>query len=340
MHQILWATLVSFLIVMVAGPYGINLLKKLKYGQSIYELGPQSHLSKQGIPTMGGLLMAAAVLVSSIVFTRGSTRWDFVLYILLSGHMHGAIGFIDDNIKVAKKRSLGLTPRQKIALQMVSGFILTLWAYLNPQIGTSVIVPYWNVEWNLSFFYIPLMMLMFVFMINCANLLDGIDGLMASCSCVGLATFSLMCFAMALGASYVPVPDGVDAAVYTDNLRNAAMICGAGAGACLGFLKYNTNPARVIMGDTGSMFLGGLLVGVAMVTRMQLLLIPICAAMIVSGLSVMIQIAYCNMTGGKRLFKMSPLHHHFELCGMKEPRIVTMYTLFSVVMSLLAMLTL
>lgn len=339
MQQIIWPVLIAFLAVMVMGPIGIPLLKKLKYGQTIYELGPQSHLAKQGVPTMGGVIIAAAVLVVSLAFSRGRS-WGFVLYILLSGLLHGAIGFTDDYIKVAKKRSLGLTPKQKIMMQIVSGLILTLWAYFDPQIGAKVVVPYWNVEWNLGLFYIPLMILMFVFMINSANLLDGLDGLCASCSTVGLATFSLICFAMAAGASHIPAPEGVDPVTYSENLRNAAVICGAGAGACLGFLRFNTNPAKVIMGDTGSMFLGGMFVGVAMVTRLQLLLIPVCAAMIVSSLSVILQVMYCNMSGGKRLFKMSPLHHHFELCGMKEPRIVAMYTLFSVVMCLLAMLTL
>ncbi len=339
MQQIIWPVLIAFLAVMVMGPIGIPLLKKLKYGQTIYELGPQSHLAKQGVPTMGGVIIAAAVLVVSLAFSRGQS-WGFVLYILLSGLLHGAIGFTDDYIKVAKKRSLGLTPKQKIMMQIVSGLILTLWAYFDPQIGAKVVVPYWNVEWNLGLFYIPLMILMFVFMINSANLLDGLDGLCASCSTVGLATFSLICFAMAAGASHIPAPEGVDPVAYSENLRNAAVICGAGAGACLGFLRFNTNPAKVIMGDTGSMFLGGMFVGVAMVTRLQLLLIPVCAAMIVSSLSVILQVMYCNMSGGKRLFKMSPLHHHFELCGMKEPRIVAMYTLFSVVMCLLAMLTL
>ena len=339
MQQIIWPVLIAFLAVMVMGPIGIPLLKKLKYGQTIYELGPQSHLAKQGVPTMGGVIIAAAVLVVSLAFSRGRS-WGFVLYILLSGLLHGAIGFTDDYIKVAKKRSLGLTPKQKIMMQIVSGLILTLWAYFDPQIGAKVVVPYWNVEWNLGLFYIPLMILMFVFMINSANLLDGLDGLCASCSTVGLSTFSLICFAMAAGASHIPAPEGVDPVAYSENLRNAAVICGAGAGACLGFLRFNTNPAKVIMGDTGSMFLGGMFVGVAMVTRLQLLLIPVCAAMIVSSLSVILQVMYCNMSGGKRLFKMSPLHHHFELCGMKEPRIVAMYTLFSVVMCLLAMLTL
>ena len=339
MQQIIWPVLIAFLAVMVMGPIGIPLLKKLKYGQTIYELGPQSHLAKQGVPTMGGVIIAAAVLVVSLAFSRGRS-WGFVLYILLSGLLHGAIGFTDDYIKVAKKRSLGLTPKQKIMMQIVSGLILTLWAYFDPQIGAKVVVPYWNVEWNLGLFYIPLMILMFVFMINSANLLDGLDGLCASCSTVGLATFSLICFAMAAGASHIPAPEGVDPVAYSENLRNAAVICGAGAGACLGFLRFNTNPAKVIMGDTGSMFLGGMFVGVAMVTRLQLLLIPVCAAMIVSSLSVILQVMYCNMSGGKRLFKMSPLHHHFELGGMKEPRIVAMYTLFSVVMCLLAMLTL
>ncbi len=338
MQQVIWAVLIAFLAVMVMAPIGIPMLKKLKYGQTIYELGPQSHLAKQGVPTMGGVMIGIAVLIVGLAFSRG--RMNFMLFILLSGLLHGAIGFADDYIKVAKKRSLGLTPRQKIILQIFTGIALALWAYFDPNIGSAVVVPYWNVEWNLGIFYVPLMVLMYVFMINSSNLLDGLDGLLSSCSVVGLSTFALICFAMALGASSIPAPAGVDPAQYAQDLRNAAVICGASAGACLGFLRFNTNPARVIMGDTGSMLIGGLLVGAAMVTRLQILLIPVCAAMIVSSLSVIIQVMYCNMTGGKRLFKMSPLHHHFELCGMTEPRIVAMYTLFSVIMCLLALLTL
>ncbi len=340
MQQMIWAVLISFLAVMVMAPIGIPLLKKLKYGQTIYELGPQSHLAKQGVPTMGGVMIAIAVTIVGLVLTWGDSRWDFALYVMLSGLLHGAIGFADDYIKVAKKRSLGLTPWQKIALQIISGLALTLWAYFNPCVGSAVVVPYWNVEWNLGLFYVPLIMLMYVFMINSSNLLDGLDGLLASCSVVGLSAFALACLAMALGASRIPAPAGVDAAYYAENLRNAALVCAAGAGACLGFLRFNTNPARVIMGDTGSMFIGGLFVGVAVVTRLEFLLIPICFAMIISSLSVMVQVAYCNMSGGRRLFKMSPLHHHFELCGMSEPRIVAMYTLMSVVTCLLALLAL
>lgn len=340
MQQIIWAVLISFLAVMVMAPIGIPLLKKLKYGQTIYELGPQSHLAKQGVPTMGGVFMALAVTIVALILSRGRARWDFMLFILLSGLLHGAIGFVDDYIKVVKKRSLGLTPMQKILMQLLSGIALTLWAYYNPMIGAGIVLPYRNVEWNLGLFYIPLMVIMYVFMINSSNLLDGLDGLLSSCSVVGLATFSIICLAMAAGASHIPAPEGVEPARYAENLRNAALICGAGAGACLGFLRFNINPARVIMGDAGSMFIGGLFVGVAMVTRLQLLLIPLCAAMIVSSLSVIMQVMYCNMTGGRRLFKMSPLHHHFELCGMSEPRIVAMYTLFSVIICLLAMLTL
>lgn len=339
MQRLIWTILTSFLMAIVFGPIVIPWLKRMKFGQTIYDLGPQSHKKKQGVPTMGGVMIAISATIVALAFTRGG-QWDFTLFILASGLLHGAIGFLDDYIKVAKKRSLGLTPWQKIVLQIATGLGLTLWAYFDRQIGPGVVVPYWNVEWNMGLFYIPIMVLMYVFMINSSNLLDGLDGLLSSCSVVGLSAFAFTCLAMALGASRIPAPEGVDAVAYAQNLRNASIVCAAGAGACLGFLRFNTNPAKVIMGDTGSMLIGGLFVGAAMVTRLQFLLIPICAAMIVSSLSVMLQVAYCNMTGGKRLFKMSPLHHHFELCGMTEARIVAMYTLFSIIMCLIALLAL
>ena len=340
LHDALWTALCAFLIVMVAMPYAIPFIKKLTGGQTIYELGPQSHFHKQGVPAFGGVIIAAAVLVAGAAFSRGSSRWDFMLFALCSGLLNGGIGFWDDFIKESKHRHEGLTPKQKIALQIVAGALLSAWAYFNPAIGGRVIVPYWNAEWNLSWAYIPIMVFVYVGMTNSANLLDGLDGLEASCSMIGFITFGVVCLAIAAGSTYLPVPEGVNPVYYAENVRNAAMLCAAAAGALLGFLRYNYNPARIFMGDTGAMFVGGLMIGVSVAVRLPILMIPVCAMMIVSSLSDIIQVMYCNMFKGKRLFKMAPLHHHLELCGMSESRIVEMYSIATAVLCLLALLTL
>ena len=144
MQQMIWAVLISFLAVMVMAPIGIPLLKKLKYGQTIYELGPQSHLAKQGVPTMGGVMIAIAVTIVGLVLTWGDSRWDFALYVMLSGLLHGAIGFADDYIKVAEKSPLGLTPWQQMAVQIISGLALSRWVYFNPRLWAGGVVPYWQ----------------------------------------------------------------------------------------------------------------------------------------------------------------------------------------------------
>lgn len=327
MQRLIWTIIAAFAMSLVFGPIIVPWLKKLKFGQTIYDLGPQSHKKKQGTPTMGGLIFAIPAIIASVAFAYNDSRFDFLLIALVSALGFGLIGFVDDFIKVKLHRSLGLTPKQKLIPQIVIALGLSLWAYFHPQIGSSLTVPFLNVEWDLGWFYIPVMMFVLVGTVNSANLLDGLDGLCGGCSLFDFATMALIGVALAAAN-----PDNAS------NLLNVAIFSGAMAGALMGFLRYNSYPARVFMGDVGSFFIGGALMGTVLVTRLSLLLPIIALAMFVSSLSDIIQFAYFRATHGKRIFKMAPLHHHFELSGMPETKVVTMYYIVTVCLCLISLL--
>ncbi len=327
MQRLIWTIIAAFAMSLVFGPIIVPWLKKLKFGQTIYDLGPQSHKKKQGTPTMGGLIFAIPAIIASIAFAYNDSRFDFLLIVLVSALGFGLIGFVDDFIKVKLHRSLGLTPKQKLIPQIVIALGLSLWAYFHPLIGSSLTVPFLNVEWDLGWFYIPVMMFVLVGTVNSANLLDGLDGLCGGCSLFDFATMALIGVALAAA--------NLDNA---SNLLNVAIFSGAMAGALMGFLRYNSYPARVFMGDVGSFFIGGALMGTVLVTRLSLLLPIIALAMFVSSLSDIIQFAYFRATHGKRIFKMAPLHHHFELSGMPETKVVTMYYIVTVCLCLISLL--
>lgn len=331
MQRVIWATVLAFAIAMVLGPVVIPWLKKMKFGQTIYELGLESHKVKQGTPTMGGIIFAVPMIIVPILFSTADQRWSFLPMALVSTLGFGLVGFVDDYIKVSKKRSLGLTPMQKIVPQVVISLVLAIWAYCTPQIGSALIVPFTDKTWDLGIFYIPVMMFVLVGTVNSANLLDGVDGLLSGCSLIDFATMALVC--VALGAAN---PENAG------NMTNMMVFCGAAAGGILGFLRFNTYPANVFMGDVGSFTIGGALVAVAMVTRMALLLPIIALAMLVSSLSDIIQVGYFKYTkkktgAGKRVFRMAPLHHHFEKGGMPETRIVSMYMSVTALLCLIAL---
>ena len=331
MQRVIWATVLAFAIAMVLGPVVIPWLKKMKFGQTIYELGLESHKVKQGTPTMGGIIFAVPMIIVPILFSTADQRWSFLPMALVSTLGFGLVGFVDDYIKVSKKRSLGLTPMQKIVPQVVISLVLAIWAYCTPQIGSALIVPFTDKTWDLSIFYIPVMMFVLVGTVNSANLLDGVDGLLSGCSLIDFATMALVC--VALGAAN---PENAG------NMTNMMVFCGAAAGGILGFLRFNTYPANVFMGDVGSFTIGGALVAVAMVTRTALLLPMIALAMLVSSLSDIIQVGYFKYTkkktgAGKRVFRMAPLHHHFEKGGMPETRIVSMYMSVTALLCLIAL---
>ncbi len=327
MQRLIWTVVAAFAMAMVLGPIVIPWLKKMKFGKEIYELGPQTHKKKQGTPQMGGIIFAVPALIAALAFSYGDARWDFLLIALVSALGFGLIGFIDDWLKIRRHAAEGLTPKQKLAPQIVLSIGLALWAYFNPKIGSSLTVPFFNVEWNMGIFFIPVMVFVLVGTVNSANLLDGLDGLLGGCSLFDFAAMALICVAMAAANP-----------AEADNLLNVAILGGAMVGGLLGFLRFNSHPARVFMGDVGSFFIGGALVGMTLVTRLSLLLPIIALAMVMSSVSDLIQFAYFRATHGKRFFKMAPLHHHFELSGMPETRIVAMYYIVTAMLCLVSLL--
>lgn len=333
--------LLALAIVLAVMPRFLPYLKKLKFGQTIYDLGPQAHKAKQGTPNMGGIVTAGATTLALVVFAiiltekSGSgfglenTLWP-LLFVTL-GSM--AVGFTDDYIKDVKKDHEGLKPRQKIAGQVIVGLVFSLYCYLT--LGSDVILPFTDKTWNLGVFYIPIMTVLVIFMTNSANLQDGVDGLLSAVTVIGMAAFGVI----ALFIGKCLSPQGGD-----NHMRIIALACFALTGASIGFLRFNRHPAKIFMGDTGSMFIGGMMVGVGMLTKGQFLLIPICFTCIMSSVSVMMQTLYFKYTRkktgqGKRIFKMAPIHHHFELSGMKENEIVLMYSAVTLVLCVAAILS-
>lgn len=330
MQRLIWAVLLSFAIANILGPVFIPWLKKKKFGQTIYDLGPESHKVKQGTPTMGGIIFALPMIAVPLLLAYPESRWDFLPIALVCTLGFGAVGFVDDYIKISKKRSLGLTPMQKIVPQFVISLALALWAYFNPNVGSKLIVPFTDIEWDLGWLYVPAMVFILVGTVNSANLLDGIDGLLSGCSLIDFGTMALICMALAAGGENA------------GNCKNLMIFCGAAAGAVLGFLRFNSHPASVFMGDVGSFTIGGALVAVCMLTRLSLLLPLIALAMLASSASDIIQVGYFKYTKkktgtGKRVFRMAPLHHHFELGGMPETRIVAMYMIATTILCLLTL---
>lgn len=310
----------AFAVSMFVTARMIPFLKEKQFGQFIREEGPEAHLSKQGTPTMGGVAIAAGITAAVIVsmFMPGSA---FVpkLAILLSMYAFGAIGFIDDYNKIAKKQNEGLTPKQKIILQVLFG--LALAAFMMAREGTSVLIPFTGRSVDMGWLYIPFVVFIEVAMANAVNLTDGLDGLASGTSAIVAATFAIIGMMLRGGSEPMAV---AGQAVF---------------GALLGFLVFNRYPARIFMGDTGSMALGGVLSAMAIVGHMEWLL-PIAGLIyVIEALSVIIQVVYFKMSGGKRVFRMAPIHHHFELGGWHETKVVKVFCLFTLIFCVIAFLS-
>jgi len=351
MLRMILALILSAAIVLLTGPKLIAWLRKLKLGQTMYELGPQSHMKKQGTPIMGGLCIALGCVVAFVVCGATLGAWDHMLALLFVALGSMAVGFGDDWIKMVKKRHEGLTPWQKIIGQAVVCVGFACYCYFHPEVGSKVIVPFVNVEWDLGIFYIPLLALTVLFMVNSANLQDGLDGILSSVTAVGSIGWAsiamiaaLINMANSLGVGMVEHPADRTLLALADNYQTIAVFALALCGACIGFLRFNHYPATVFMGDTGSMFIGGAVVGMAMLLRQPFLLLLIGFTMVMSSVSVILQRYYFKLTRKltgtpKRLFKMSPIHHHFEMCGMKETQIVIMYAIVTLVLSAIAVVS-
>ena len=333
MYRMIGSMLLSLAVALAIGPGLIAYLKKLHFGQTIYELGP-SHQQKQGTPVMGGLMMAAGILLSSLIFHPLPWKggWDLMIPMLLVAFLSMAVGFADDYIKAVRKRHDGLNPWQKIAGQVVVAVGFSVYCYYHPMIGSSIRVPFVGTEWDLGFFYIPVMALTVIFIVNSSNLQDGLDGLLGTVTTVSSAGWQVICVLIITVPALAGITD--DANAGTVGVFAAAM-----TGACIGFLRYNRYPAKTFMGDTGSMLLGGGTVAMAMVLRLPLLLILTFFTPIMSSVSVIMQRYYFKATHGKRIFLMSPVHHHFEKKGYSETQIVSMYAGITMILSLIAVLS-
>lgn len=320
--------LLSFLLATLLGKWMIPELQKLHFGQTIREEGPAWHQSKQGTPTMGGLifiLSTVAATVFAILFSHFFTSEKLLAgtplsLIKLFGALFlalccGIIGFADDYIKVAKKRNLGLTAKQKLFFQLLVSLVFALMLYFSG--ATGCYVPFFG-RVQFGIWYVPFCVFVILAMSNATNLTDGVDGLCGSVSFV--ATLPFVAIAGIFSAFGV------------------GLLSVAFAGALAGFLVWNLHPARVFMGDTGSLFIGGLITGIAFALDVPFLLIPIGIIYIFENLSVILQVAYFKITKGKRLFKMSPLHHHFELCGWSENKIVVIFSLVTLIGCVAALL--
>jgi len=283
----------------------LPMLRRLKAGQTIREEGPQAHQKKSGTPTMGGIAMIIAFVIGSIIATLISMKKIYldVVVIILVTLAYGAIGFIDDYIKVVKKRNLGLTAIQKIILQVVIALCLAI--YSGITYGTHISFPILGFCFDFKLLYYPFIVFVVVAMTNAVNLTDGLDGLASSITAIVALTFAL-----------------IGNHTYIFSTICACVLCGT----CFGFLVFNHHPAKVFMGDTGSLALGGCLSAIAIVSRSEFVL-PIAGIVyVMEALSVIIQVYVFKTQNGRRFFKMAPLHHHFELCGLKETKIVMLFS--------------
>ena len=310
--------LVAFIIVWLVMPRVLPILHRLHFGQAIREEGPQSHMKKSGTPTMGGLVIQGAVLIAVIIISLFTKKWDFFPLIVMVAF--GAIGFIDDFIKVSNKHNLGLRAWQKLVLQFAAALAIAIYAAWTPAIGTELVVPFMGTTVDFGIWYVPFTFFAVVAVTNAVNLTDGLDGLASGVTAIVCIFFLAMAVAL--------------------NQVSTAVFSGAVIGACLGFLRYNSNPAEIFMGDTGSMALGGAVIVMAIITRMQIFVLIAGLLYVIEALSVVIQVGYFKLTHGKRFFKMAPIHHHFELKGWSETRVVTVFWIVTAVFVALAFLCL
>ncbi|MBQ9989093.1 MAG: phospho-N-acetylmuramoyl-pentapeptide-transferase [Clostridia bacterium] len=329
MSMLIWPLVAAFCIALCLGPVFLPILRKLKFGQTVRDDGPASHLIKSGTPTMGGVVFLVAGLAAAAILGGRLSMWMIVCLATTAGY--ALIGFLDDYIKIVKHRSLGLRAYQKIIGQVAFSFLLAWYAANDPSVGTKLYVPFLGLM-DFGWFYIPFTMFIVVGMTNSVNLTDGLDGLASGVSVMCCATFAFVAFTMAANAQAAGLSG------QAENLRDLAVFGSAMAGGCLGFLKMNAHPARVFMGDTGSLGLGGAISALAVLSRMQYLL-PIAGGMfIASTISVIIQVISYK-TRKKRVFRMAPLHHHFELGGMHETQVVSMYYAITVGLCILGLLS-
>ncbi|APF24918.1 MULTISPECIES: phospho-N-acetylmuramoyl-pentapeptide-transferase [Clostridium] len=308
---ILAPLVISFIFSLILGPIFIPILHKLKFGQNIRKEGPKSHQKKAGTPTMGGIIFF--ISVAATILIMGPSFTDPKMIILYSFLAFGFIGFLDDMLKIIHKDNLGLKAGQKMILLLIFSVALAVYGYKN--IGTDILIPLGSgFKLNLGLLYIPFIIIYYAAVTNAVNLTDGIDGLATSVTIIVLTFFTIVAF--------------------KTGQKDVAIFSIALCGALLGFLKYNAFPAKIFMGDTGSLALGGAVGTIALMLKMELWVVIVGLMYVVETLSVIIQVTSFKMTG-KRVFKMAPIHHHFEQCGWSEVKIVTIFSLVTAVLCII-----
>ena len=304
--------LMSYILVMVMGPFLIPVLHKMKFGQTVRDDGPQSHLKKNGTPTMGGVMFMVAI--TAVTLLRAGINAN-VLMALLCMLGFGLIGLMDDLVKIKMTRSLGLTAKQKILLQVILAIAVSYDQYKVVGDGSQFIVPFVQAEINIGIAYIPFMMIVVLGTVNAVNLTDGLDGLASGITAIVALFFTIFAF------------------IVVQNVE-ISQFAAATLGACIGFMWFNVNPAKVFMGDTGSMALGGAVTAFALFTNSALLIPIVGGIYFAEALSVIIQVLYFKKTR-KRVFKMAPLHHHYEQCGWPETKVVFIFWLVAALLAII-----
>ena len=315
--QVVIPVLISFAVSVVLGPVIIPFLRKLKMGQTERVEGVQSHLKKAGTPTMGWIIFLIAAVVTALFYVKDYPAVIPVLFLTLG---FGIIGFLDDYLKVVLKRSDGLLPWQKFLLQVVVTGVFAYYLINYTDISLSMRIPFWPDHYlNLGWLAVPVLFIAVIGTVNGVNFTDGLDGLASSVTLIVAVFFTVV--SIGLGGGVEPMT-------------------GAVVGGLMGFLLFNVYPAKIFMGDTGSLALGGFVAGTAYVLEMPLFILLVGLIYLIEVLSVMLQVSYFKATHGKRIFKMAPIHHHFELCGWSETRVVAVFSVVTAIMCLIALLAL
>jgi phospho-N-acetylmuramoyl-pentapeptide-transferase len=329
----IYAMITALIVSFILGPWIIRTLQGLQARQVIRTDGPESHLKKQGTPTMGGVMILSAIVVPTLLWADLANRYIWTVLFIIVGY--GIIGFVDDYKKVVEKNPKGLSPRQKMFWQVLLAAAVGIFLFSAGGFSTELFFPFFkNVHPDLGLFYVPFVALVIVGASNAVNLTDGLDGLAIGPVAINAATYMIFCYIAGNVklSGYLQIP-------YVAGSGELAVLCGAMVGAGLGFLWYNAYPAEVFMGDVGSLSLGGGLGTLAVVTKQEILLVIVGGIFVIEALSVIFQVGSYKYRG-KRIFRMAPIHHHFELKGVAEPKIIVRFWIITIILALVAISTL
>jgi len=328
------ATLTAFIIIVLTTPGFIRFIQRQQIGQVVRDDGPETHFAKQGVPTMGGLLILLTITATTLLWVNLGNPY---IWLLLGITLwFGLIGFVDDYRKIKQKNSRGLSPRGKMVLQIIGASAVGFFLYLHPGFDGHLSMPFFkNIHPDLGWGYIVFAVLVIVGASNAVNLTDGLDGLAVGPTVITSSVYLIFSYLTghAVLAGYLQIP-------FIPGAGEVAVFCGALAGSSLGFLWFNAFPAQVFMGDVGSLSLGGALGTVAIITKQEILLAIVGGIFVMEAVSVIMQVGFFKMSGGKRIFLMAPFHHHFEKKGWAEPKVVVRFWIISIILGLVALATL